>query len=546
MILGGSFVSYWVYTRYFQKQTTVPLTYQVQRGDIREELKIRGEVAAEREYDMAFGSFGTVEKVAVTEGQSVKKGDFLMRLNTTTSSLELSRLTAERTQSQASLSSARAVRSEALASVDAATAELASLKRGALPEDINVQVAQTEAARSALTGTESALADAIRVAYTAADSAVRTTADQLFVNPRTENPSLSLLLTDDTLTNSLESQRILLEDVLTNWQTALSTKPLGTAESAAAAQTNLGKVTTFLSALALALNEAIPTTSTPLSTILIWQADVSAARASVNSAAGSVTAAETARQASAAALSVAERQLTALQTGTAAEKISAQEAVVRQAEARMSAADADIRQAEAAIAVIDANIGIAHKKIRDASLFAPAPALVTKVWFKENEQYQQTLEGVPAISLATAGVKIQSEISELDIPKIHAGNGNSVRMVFDAFPDRAYTGEIVSIEPKEVVRDSDTYYRVNIAINEPTAELRRRMSADVVIHIAEKTNVLSVPLFMVTERDGKKGVVIQNGKTLIETPVETGIANDEFVEIVSGVHDGDILVAPPT
>jgi HlyD family secretion protein len=152
---------------------------------------------------------------------------------------------------------------------------------------------------------------------------------------------------------------------------------------------------------------------------------------------------------------------------------------------------------------------------------------------------------MPAISLATAGLKIQSEISELDIPKIHAGNGNPVAIVFDAFPNRTYTGVIVSIEPKEIVRDTDTYYRVNITIAEPTEELRRRMSADVVIHIAEKKDVLSVPLFMITKRGDGYFVTVQKLNELVESEVKIGIANEEFVEILSGINEGDTLVAPP-
>src|SRR5512147_134444 len=89
VVLGGAFGSYWIYARYFAKPVSAPVTYQVQRGSLKELLRARGEVAAEREYDLAFESFGTVAEVAVAEGQAVTKGQLLMRLESTEFSLEL-------------------------------------------------------------------------------------------------------------------------------------------------------------------------------------------------------------------------------------------------------------------------------------------------------------------------------------------------------------------------------------------------------------------------------------------------------------------------
>lgn len=303
---------------------------------------------------------------------------------------------------------------------------------------------------------------------------------------------------------------------------------------ASEAQAATDAVVSFLDMLALALNGAIATDDVPSATIEDWQADVSASRAGVDSAEAGVTDARTAKQSADAALAVEESRLVALETGAAEEEIATYEALVRQAEA----------QIDAAVAVIDADIGIVNETIRDASLYAPAAAIVTKIWMKEDERYQQSLQGMPAISLATSGIKVQAEISELDISKIHAGNGNAVSIVFDAFPDRTYAGEVVSIEPKEIVRDADTYFRIDVTIADPTPDLRRGMSADLVIRVSEKTGVLSVPLFMVAERDGKTFVTVREGEATRDVEVETGVSDGDFVEIVSGISEGAVLVAP--
>lgn len=100
-------MSYCAYDRYFRSDASEPVMYQARLGELNERLLARGEVAAEREYDLAFDSFGTVAEVGVKEGQVVRKGTFLMRLDMTTSGLELTRLFAQRLQAQASLWSPR-------------------------------------------------------------------------------------------------------------------------------------------------------------------------------------------------------------------------------------------------------------------------------------------------------------------------------------------------------------------------------------------------------------------------------------------------------
>src|SRR5574337_1299023 len=138
VVAGGAFVSYWAYVRYFQKPVAKPLTYQVARGDLKDLLHARGEVAAEREYDLAFNAFGTVAEVPVQEGQVVKQGDLLMRLDTTSLELEMKKLFAVQLQAKAAVNSANSQLTQATAARDAVAAKLDELKRGTRPEELQV------------------------------------------------------------------------------------------------------------------------------------------------------------------------------------------------------------------------------------------------------------------------------------------------------------------------------------------------------------------------------------------------------------------------
>lgn len=542
IFIGGAFVSFWIYDRYFRQNTSEPFSYLVSSADLKEQLLVRGEISAEREYDLAFQSFGNVAEVAVTEGQAVSKGDFLMRLDTSTATLELKRLLAERLQAQGALSGTQAQQAAAEAAYDVAQARLAELQRGTTSEAITVQKSQVDLASQAVNGAGNTLLDVARSAYTQADDAVRNIADQMFDDPRT-NPSLKFLLPDSSLVNSLEIQRLSIEEILSAWQASLAVATTGDEAIATQAQTNLTTVIEFLDDLSLGLSSAVDTAQYSAATIEAWQVDVASARTSVDTAVVQVTDATSSLDEAQATLVVEEDQLSVLEAGTSIEEITGQQASVSQASASVAAAAASVSQAVAAISIVDAKIDLVNKTIRDASLYAPANAVVTKIWFKDGEQYQQSLEGQPVISLATQGIKIQSEITELDIPKIHAGNGNDVRIVFDAFPEREYSGEVVVIEPKEIIRDADTYYLVDITIDDPEANLRRGMSADLTIYLSEKADVLAVPLFLVSERGDQKFVNIQSGDDIIEVEVQTGISDGEFVEIISGLSAGQTVVA---
>jgi|WetSurSiteA1Bulk_404760.scaffolds.fasta_scaffold01079_5 RND family efflux transporter MFP subunit len=57
-------------------------TYTVSSGTVREEIVISGEVMAEKDSAMNFGTSGKLDWVGVTEGQQVYKGQALMKLDT--------------------------------------------------------------------------------------------------------------------------------------------------------------------------------------------------------------------------------------------------------------------------------------------------------------------------------------------------------------------------------------------------------------------------------------------------------------------------------
>lgn len=67
------------------------------------------------------------------------------------------------------------------------------------------------------------------------------------------------------------------------------------------------------------------------------------------------------------------------------------------------------------------------------------------------------------------------------------------------------------------------------------------MSVSCTINIEELTDVLAVPINSVQiNGDRKYVIVVENGETK-EVDIETGLSNDEYVQVTSGLNGGETI-----
>lgn len=203
-----------------------------------------------------------------------------------------------------------------------------------------------------------------------------------------------------------------------------------------------------------------------------------------------------------------------------------------------SITSAKILQAESEINSLQSQIALIAEKIRKSTLYAPMDTRITKVWLEKGEL---ALPEQTAITLGTSGFKIQTDISELEIVKIKESEGNNVLIKLDAFPNKTINGKVLSIEPKEVVKDGDKYYRTNILIEPNDLPLRSGMSADLSIYVSTKDGILKIPELAVNKSEGRSFVFIQQGKLRTEMTIQTGISDGESIEVTSGLREGQTV-----
>jgi HlyD family secretion protein len=147
-----------------------------------------------------------------------------------------------------------------------------------------------------------------------------------------------------------------------------------------------------------------------------------------------------------------------------------------------------------------------------------------------------------------SGMKVEIKIHETWIDKVQPGQ--QARITIAAFPDKTFTGKVLKkaplADPEEWLNPDLKVYSTDVSIDGTHEFLKTGMTAKVEIIIEELKNVISVPIQTVVNRNGKKVCYVMGSKEPKQREVETGLFNDNFVEIKSGLVEGEkVLLNPP-
>lgn len=150
-----------------------------------------------------------------------------------------------------------------------------------------------------------------------------------------------------------------------------------------------------------------------------------------------------------------------------------------------------------------------------------------------------------AVIYDLSSLTFEMSIDELDIQQVEVGQ--SVTITADAFEDRTYTGTVTNVSLESSYSNGVTTYPVTVTLNE-TEDLLPGMNVDGVILLDQADDVLTIPVDALMR--GNQVYVKDDTVTEQQGPVpagfravqvETGLANDSYVEIVSGLSEGDVV-----
>lgn len=178
-------------------------------------------------------------------------------------------------------------------------------------------------------------------------------------------------------------------------------------------------------------------------------------------------------------------------------------------------------------------IAVQTEKINDFTIVAPMDGVVLR---RDGEIGEIAESGQILFRIGVPKpLQVVAEVNEEDIPRVALGQVVLFRT--DAFPDRRLEGKVREITPMGDVAAKT--YRVKIALPDDTP-LKPGMSVEANIITREQSNALLIP----TEAVQGTVVYVLNGDRVHKREVKVGIRGARSVEILSGLDEGDRVVAP--
>jgi hypothetical protein len=108
--------------------------------------------------------------------------------------------------------------------------------------------------------------------------------------------------------------------------------------------------------------------------------------------------------------------------------------------------------------------------------------------------------------------------------------------------DQTFNGSITSVNGSASSSGGVAQYSVEVTF-EKTADMLAGMSASVEVVLEKAEDVLVVPISAVTDQ-GRNSVVYtgnSDGTLSDEVEIETGLSDETYVEVVSGLSEGDTI-----
>ena len=238
---------------------------------------------------------------------------------------------------------------------------------------------------------------------------------------------------------------------------------------------------------------------------------------------------------------------------------------------------AEVDGAQFSLKSAEASLKEAEENLRKTNIYAPMSGTVSKLNVEKGERVVGTsmMAGTEMMRIADLStMEALVEVNENDIIRVHKGDTALIEV--DAYLGDKFKGIVTEIANSAsttgVSIDQVTSFNVKIRLlrdsyqhlitkNNPHP-FRPGMSATVDIQTDQKEHALSVPIQAVTTRTDtlssgdedailteeektKEVVFVVQGEYALMRNVKTGIQDDNFIEIKSGITDQDKVVVAP-
>lgn len=226
----------------------------------------------------------------------------------------------------------------------------------------------------------------------------------------------------------------------------------------------------------------------------------------------------------------------------------------------------------------------AQQALANANITSPVDGIVAV----ENNKQGDSVQSGTAIMTIIDPNQMQTvvQVDELDIGSVKVGM--NAKITLDAFPNNTYTGQVLNIANVGTASNGVTTYAVTVSISNPNYDdIKEGMTTNVSIAVASKQNVVILPVEAVQGSGNNRYVILPSSSSSSSSSngnngggygnwnnngsnsnnrsnggngysrngnrtsskgnmkrVQVGISNDTYIEIVSGLNEGDTVLIP--
>lgn len=224
-------------------------------------------------------------------------------------------------------------------------------------------------------------------------------------------------------------------------------------------------------------------------------------------------------------------------------------------------AEVTLKTSELSLSDSELSLQNTYDKLEDYNITSPIDGTVIEKTSKAGDTLDSDSNStVMAVVADLSNLKFDIDVDELDIGKIEVGQ--SVEVTADSLEGKVFEGTIDNISKIGTNSNGVAYYPVTVVM-EYSEDLMIGMNVDAKIVIESKEDVLMIPAsalnrgnrVLVEDKDGSKAAEqdenskkipgmdnVPDGYTYVT--VEIGISNTDYVEITSGLEEGDTIIVP--
>ena len=246
---------------------------------------------------------------------------------------------------------------------------------------------------------------------------------------------------------------------------------------------------------------------------------------------------------------------------------------LEQAKLQLDLADASNRSVKFQIQQAQASLKSTLDNLSKTIFSSPIDGVITSLRIEEGEMAiigTMNNPGTVLMIIADLSVmEVEVEVDETDVVGVQLGQIADVRV--DAFPSQVFKGKVTEIGSSALQKTGAAAttteskdFKVVVTLDNPSKLLKPGLSASSDIIIAEKKQVLAVPISALVLKDKKsegpaaaaapaksRGANEEEGVYAVESgrakfvPVKKGIMGELMIEIVSGLTENqDVVVGP--